>query len=193
MAALIAGQYATSGAITRIHGMHMIGWKPSPVDMVLHTLHNRAGLAIIALMLVRLALRLWAGGPLPGAAGRRSIRLAQVTHAAFYAVLITEGITGAVASYLWWPISAVHVILFKILLGLVALHVGAAVWHWLVFGDGTFERMGPGPFRIRPTPESAAALASASYHPVPGCAPRRLRMVFKCRSRPRAWISAAPG
>ena len=143
VAALVAAQYATSGAIARTHGMHMIGWKPSPADMVLHTLHNRAGLAIVALMVIRLALRLRVGAPLPGVARGRSTRLAQVAHAAFYAVLVTEGVTGAVASYLWWPISAVHVILFKILLGLVAVHVAAAVWHALVLKDAVAGRMGP--------------------------------------------------
>ena len=158
VAALVAGQYATSGAITRTHGMHMIGWKPSPADMVLHTLHNRAGLAIIALMLVRLALRLWVGAPLPGAAGERLTRLAQVAHAAFYAVLISEGLTGAVASYLWWPISAVHVILFKILLALVAVHVAANLWHSLVLGDGTFGRMGSGPFRKAPLKSTSTVM-----------------------------------
>lgn len=158
VAALVAGQYATSGAISRTHGMHMIGWRPSATDMALHMLHNRAGLAIVGLMVVRLALRLWVGGPLPGTARSRSTPLAGLTHAAFYVVLVAEGVTGAIATYLWWPISAVHVILFKILLGLVAIHVVAAFWHWVVLKDGTFERMGPGSFRKAPVLSSSTVL-----------------------------------
>jgi cytochrome b561 len=61
-----------------------------------------------------------------------------------YAVLITEGTTGAVASYLWWPISAAHVILFKVLLALVTIHVAAALWHELVRKDAVMRRMGLG-------------------------------------------------
>ena len=103
---------------------------------MLHTLHNRVGLAIVALMLGRLALRLWTGAPAPAdAAGPFTVRLAQGVHLAFYAVLITEGITGAVASYFWWPISTAHLVLFKVLLALVTFHVAAALWHEFVRKD----------------------------------------------------------
>ena len=57
-------------------------------------------------------------------------------------MLITEGITGAVASYFWWPISAAHVILFKVLLALVTIHVAAALWHEFVRKDAVIHRMG---------------------------------------------------
>ena len=69
-------------------------------------------------------------------------RLAQGVHAVFYAVLIAEGITGAVASYYWWPISAVHVILFDILLALVRIHVVAALWHQFIRKDEVGGRVG---------------------------------------------------
>ena len=45
--------------------------------------------------------------------------LARTAHWGFYVVLISQGITGAIATYFWWPISAVRVFLFKILLGLL--------------------------------------------------------------------------
>ncbi len=145
MAGLVLAQYATSGAIVRAHSFHLIGWRPSPTDLVLHTVHMRVGLAIVALMLGRLALRLWAGAPAPGdAGGGFTIRLAQGVHFAFYAVLITEGITGAIASYFWWPISAAHVILFNVLLALVTIHVAAALWHEFVRKDAVMRRMGLG-------------------------------------------------
>ncbi len=143
VAALVVLQYATSGAITRTHSMHRIGWRPSPTDIVLHTLHNRVGLAIVALMVGRLALRLWGGVPAP--ATTRSVvsmRLAQAVHAGFYGVLIIEGVTGAVASYVWWPISTAHVILFKVLLALVSVHIAAALWHQFVRRDAVLNRIG---------------------------------------------------
>jgi cytochrome b561 len=48
----------------------------------------------------------------------------------------------AVATYFWWPISAVHVILFKVLLALVTIHVAAALWHAFVRKDAVTSRMG---------------------------------------------------
>lgn len=143
VAGLVLAQYATSGAIVRTHGVHLIGQRPSPNDLVLHTLHNRVGLAIVALMAGRFALRLWVGVPAPGDAAEASAGgIARGVHLAFYAVLIAEGAAGAVASYLWWPISAVHVILFKVLLALVAIHVVAALWHEFARKDTVMRRMG---------------------------------------------------
>lgn len=142
---LVLGQYVTSGAIVRTHSLHMIGQRQNSTDLILHLLHNRLGLLLVAVMLARLAWRLWAGvprGTLP--AGGWPARLARLVHAAFYAVLVTEGASGAVASYLWWPASRLHVVLFKILLGLITVHVAAALWHQLVLKDGTLRRMAPG-------------------------------------------------
>jgi cytochrome b561 len=143
VAALVLVQYSTSGAIVRTHSIHLIGRRPNPTDLLLHTVHNRVGLAIVALMLGRLALRLWVGAPAPGdAAGGLAARLAQMVHFTFYAVLIGEGVTGAIATYFWWPISAAHVVLFKVLLALVTIHVAAAVWHELVGKDAVMRRIG---------------------------------------------------
>jgi cytochrome b561 len=142
-AGLVLAQYGTSGAIVRTHSIHLIGQRPNPTDLLLHTIHNRVGLTIIALMVGRLALRLWAGVPAPGGAtSGLASRLARGVHAAFYAVLIAEGVTGAAATYYWWPISAVHVILFQILLALVTIHVAAALWHALVRKDAVLQRVG---------------------------------------------------
>jgi cytochrome b561 len=143
VAALVLAQYATSGAIVRTHSMHSLGWRPNPTDLVLHTLHNRVGLAIIALMVGRLALRLWIGVPPPGDAARGlATRLAQGVHFAFYVVLISEGVTGAIATYIWWPMSTAHVVLFDVLLALVTLHVAAALWHEFVRKDAVMHRIG---------------------------------------------------
>jgi cytochrome b561 len=144
VAVLVLAQYGSSGAIVRTHSIHpVIGQRPNPTDLILQTIHDRAGLAIVALMLGRLALRLWVGAPSPGgSASGLAARLAQGVHAAFYAVLLAEGITGAVASYFWWPISGAHVILFKILLALVTIHIAAALWHQLIRKDGVVGRVG---------------------------------------------------
>ncbi|UDL96269.1 cytochrome b/b6 domain-containing protein [Lichenihabitans sp. PAMC28606] len=142
--ALLIAQYSTSGAIVRTHSMHTIGQKQNPTDLLLHVLHNRVGLLLTAVMIARLAYRLWAGVPAPAGHGKgaATARLTGLVHAAFYVVLIAEGFTGAVASYFWWPVSAVHVVLFKVLLGLMAAHVAAALWHQFVLRDAALQRIG---------------------------------------------------
>jgi cytochrome b561 len=126
---LVMEQYATSGAILRTHAYRPLGQRPDPVDLALHSVHTRVGLAIFALVLMRLLLRLltsapdWAE-PLP--LWRR--RLSWTVQYGLYLVLIAQAATGAVASYLWWPMSAAHKALFWALAGLITLHlVGAAV------------------------------------------------------------------
>lgn len=144
VAALVVEQYATSGAIVRTHNVHMIGQRQSPADLVIHTMHNRLGLLVTALMAVRLAYRLWAGTPSPLAshAGRAWTRIvASTVHAAFYVVLVCEGLAGAIASYLWWPASVAHVVLFKMLLALLGVHVAAVIMHHLA-GTAALGRMG---------------------------------------------------
>ncbi len=125
--ALIVEQYVTSAAILRTHSYHRLGKPPDPFDLTLHTVHTRVGLAIFALMTARLVLRLTCGAPpwkppLPAWRARLSVAV----HHALYLVLLIEAVAGAVASYLWWPMSVVHKALFWALLGLVALHLGGA-------------------------------------------------------------------
>lgn len=143
---LVAAQYATSGAIVRTHSIHLIGQRPNPTDLLLHVVHNRVGLILVAVMMVRLATRLVVGVPQPSADLSRpwAARLARMVHFAFYAVLIAEGVAGAVASYVWWPASVLHIALFKVLLVLMTLHVAAALWHGLVRRDAILARMSLG-------------------------------------------------
>ena len=144
VAALVLEQYVTSGAIVRTHTIHLIGQRQSPADLVLHTMHDRLGLLLTALMAVRLGYRLWVGAPAPSVSGANRAwmgRMAFTVHAGFYAVVTVEGTAGAVATYLWWPASALHVVLFKVLLGLLGLHVAAVVLHHFS-GTAALGRMG---------------------------------------------------
>ena len=130
VAALVLEQYATSGAITRTHQMRTIGQPISASDLTLHMLHNRLGLLIVTLMGLRLLVRWWRGAPAPlPDQGTLVAKLANAAHWAFYVLLIAQGLTGAIATYFWWPISAVHVLLFKVFLVLLVVHIGAALWR----------------------------------------------------------------
>lgn len=140
--ALVLVQYATSGAIVRTHEAVAAGGKPAPDDLFLHVVHNRIGLIIVALMAARLVARVWIGRR-RGDEMPATSRAAAIGHAALYALLIVQGLTGAIASYLWWPVSVVHVVLFKVILVAVAGHIVMALWHQFVRKDGTLRRMLP--------------------------------------------------
>jgi cytochrome b561 len=140
--ALVVVQYGTSGAIVRTHEAVAAGGKPASADLLLHVVHNRSGLLILALLFARLAMWVWMRRRRPDERPATS-PAAQAGHAALYALLIAQGFTGAIATYLWWPISIVHVILFKIILVAVAGHIAMALWHTFVWKDGAMRRMVP--------------------------------------------------
>ena len=139
---LVIGQYATSGAILRTHSVSVGGLAPSRSDLFWHVVHNRAGLLIFAILCLRIALRFWQSAPAPLASTPPvQQKIAQFVHAGLYLVLGLQAFTGAVATYFWWPISIVHVILFKVFLALVAVHIAAALWHQFKLQDGIFWRI----------------------------------------------------
>ncbi len=166
--ALVLVQYATGGSIERMHHAEAHGHEPAPLDPILHTIHNRSGLVIFALMLGWLVLR-WHRGALAPLGGRSVLgeaastwqgRLSSAMHAALYAVLLSQAATGAVASYLFWPISHVHAGLADVTLVLVALHALAAFWHHFLERDETLRRM----LGIRPRVVDAASVAIDHGH-----------------------------
>lgn len=118
--ALVVAQYVTSAAMLRVHKPRQIFARPDPLDLLQNTIHIWAGLMIIVLMAIRLGLR-WRFGtpqPLKGTTSWQA-NAARAVHFALYVTIVAQGFTGAVAVYLWWPISAAHVIVFRIFLGLV--------------------------------------------------------------------------
>jgi len=127
--------------------------------------HMAAGIAILVLMLVRLAVRLGTRRPAPATIGNALLdRLAALVHYAFYAVVVlmaASGIALAVQAGLpdivffgsgaplpesfgaFTPRKA-HGLLARLLLALVALHVLAALYHQVVRRDRLLGRMGVG-------------------------------------------------
>ena len=148
---LVAVQYASGGSIERVHHAEAHGHAPAPLDLALHAAHNRSGLLILVFMLARLALRRRLGAPEPlgyvtNGPSAWQCRLARLMHASLYAVLLSQGVTGAVASYLSWRAAPVHALLADVTLGLVALHAAAALWHSVTDWERTWRRMtGRGP------------------------------------------------
>ena len=154
-------------------GLTMVDMPPTPAKINTYALHKSVGLTLLALVVLRLAWRLFAGAPRPvaGTPGWQA-RIASVTHVALYVLLLGIPLSGwlfnSAAGYpLQWfkqfnlpALSgkneglaelaiSIHEWGFWALLVLVALHASAALYHHLFQGDDTLRRMLPG---YRPQP-----------------------------------------
>lgn len=165
IAAMIIGQLA-GGVI-----MHKLGFSDLKVN--LYQLHKSFGLVILALSLFRLVWRLThRPPPLPEGMKPWERRVAGLTHQLFYVLMIGVPLVGwamvsadpASASFplrlffvvpmfeLPLPTSQAladlleetHEILAKLTIGLLVLHVGAALKHQFVDHDNIFARILPG-------------------------------------------------
>lgn len=136
---------------------------PSASPMKLEALrsHMSGGMAILVLMLLRLAIRTQTAHPAPASAGHPLLdRLAWVSHRLFYvtvAAMAGSGIVmalqtglfdivfaghGSVPPDFWaFPIRWVHFVLSRVLMALIAIHFIAALYHAFVLRDGLLGRM----------------------------------------------------
>jgi cytochrome b561 len=130
--------------------------------------HMSAGLAIVALVVVRLGWRLGDPPPLPErtALGDWAERAGQLTHYALYALLIAIPVAGIVLQFARggavplfglieiaspWPadrafsrsVREVHEVLANALMILAGIHAAAALAHHWIFRDRTLLRMLP--------------------------------------------------
>jgi cytochrome b561 len=124
---LVIEQYFTSAAVVRTHAYRPLGKHADPFDLTLHSLHTRVGLLIFALVALRLLMRLVWGAPewrspLP----LWRLRLASFVQFGLYGVLLGQAVTGAIAIYVWWPMSVAHKTLFWALAVLLAMHLAGA-------------------------------------------------------------------
>ncbi len=102
--------------------------------------HIVGGVLILLLVLWRLRLRLVRGVPEEGA-GMQGLA-AKVGHWAFYAILIVAPLVGLAA---WFgaseEIAELHEMAKPVLIGLIAVHVVAALYHHFILKDGLLLRM----------------------------------------------------
>ncbi|WP_286829330.1 MULTISPECIES: cytochrome b [Kordiimonas] len=143
------------------------------LKFTLYQLHKSFGILLLLITLVRLGWRIKASPPAPIISGWM-LRAASLTHWALYAIMIMMPIVGWMmvsASPLQIPteifglVELPHLPLFDsgvdrkalehlfeeihesmafVLIGILVLHVGAALYHHLVRKDATLVRMTPG-------------------------------------------------
>jgi cytochrome b561 len=141
-----------------------------PRFLILIAIHKPLGIAILALALLRLGVRLWLGAPpLPDDLPRTQALAAKLSHVVLYALLIAMPLVG------WGMLSAggypvvldgslhlpailphndqlhailltAHIVLAYMYFAIILLHVGAALFHALIRRDGVLRAMaGVGP------------------------------------------------
>jgi cytochrome b561 len=116
-----------------------------PVSALTDTLadmHYDFGLIILALVAVRLVLRLRNGVPPPMPETSSAIETAgRVSHWLFYALLVVVPVTGLLGYYSGDPYGEWHALAKPVFIGLIALHVAAALYHQFWRKDGLLTRM----------------------------------------------------
>ena len=141
---------------------------PGPVTNALYEIHKSIGMLVLALVLVRLAVRWRLGAPEPVSGMPAWQRWAAGTsHALLYALMVLVPIAGWAATsaccrpvnFLWTlpatlPVPAdnalakqvfqLHFAMAFVLIGVVAVHVCAALHHHFARRDDTLRRMLPG-------------------------------------------------
>lgn len=105
--------------------------------------HIVAGILVLVLAVWRLGLRLSRGVPPAPASGSALTDLAgHVAHWAFYALMIALPVSGLFAWYGGVGSAAeVHELMKPVVIVLIVVHVGAALWHQFRLKDNLLARM----------------------------------------------------
>ncbi len=102
------------------------------IDLFLANSHIWVGFAILALVALRIVLRLVQGAPPPIETGRATAIVARVSHAAFYVLLVAVPVTGILDYYFHLPTGELHELGKPLFIVLIVLHVAATLWHQFI-------------------------------------------------------------
>jgi cytochrome b561 len=136
-------------------------WIPDgPLNTGVWSVHVVVGFLFAALIVLRIAWRIYGGRQLPNADQGILLVLAKLTHYLLYALLITVVVLGVVNAFVrgynlfdlvslpqigdraWRkPITHWHELAANILLGLAVFHAAAALFHHFIWRDGVLTRM----------------------------------------------------
>lgn len=105
--------------------------------------HILVGIAVLALLVWRIEVRLMRGVPdEPATSSAMMVKAASIGHWLLYAVMFLAPITGLVAWYgAVGVVAQVHELLKPVLIVLIAGHVAAALWHQFWLKDNLLARM----------------------------------------------------
>ena len=114
----------------------------SAFDTQFASLHYWFGIAILALVGVRLIVRITQGVP-PAAVStpRWSDLAARIAHGLFYFLLVAVPVTGLLGYYVEGPFGDIHAWAKPVFMGLISIHGLAALYQHFWVKDGTLSRM----------------------------------------------------
>ncbi|WP_417686305.1 cytochrome b [Roseibium sp.] len=142
IAALIAFQLIFGESIEELGEALREGEAPDFVTTVIGNAHIWVGISVLALMAVRIALRLVHGAPAPLPGPRWQHVAAASVHGLLYLLMIIAPVTGLVAWYLGVHLAGeVHEVMKPLFIVLIAAHVLGALWHQFILKDRTLARM----------------------------------------------------
>lgn len=126
------------------HRMTRHGGTPSPEQIASANVHAYIGIAILALAVLRVCLRLFQGAPPEIAEEPAIFRLAaKAAHVALYALIFALPLTGIAAYYFGVDVSgSIHAEILKLALwALIAAHVAGALAHQFYWKTDAVRRM----------------------------------------------------
>ena len=152
IAALVIFQLVLGEDIVPAYRAMRRGTEASGADQFNANIHVYVGLAVLALAILRLAIRLWRGVP-AAHAGESVLQkwLAAITHGILYVVIFGMPITGALAWYFGFAtMGEVHELGKPVIIIAVALHIAGALWqHFIVKSDVLLRMLRPAGRRSR--------------------------------------------
>ncbi|WP_068315134.1 cytochrome b [Polycladidibacter hongkongensis] len=119
------------------------GGMPDTLTSILGNGHIVSGCTILALVLLRLWLRIKNGAPAePEGTSPLMAKAATAAHHTFYLILLLAPLSGIAMYFLGFrQAGAIHHFMEPAFLLLITLHVGAALWHQFIIKDKLLQRM----------------------------------------------------
>ena len=142
IAALVFFQLAFGESMTEFVEATDEGNAISSNDLFFSGAHYWAGIAILALVLIRLSLRIWQGAPAKTQESSPWMGYtATAMHWLFYVLLFAVPLSGLLAVYVSEEIGEIHALAKPVFIVLILAHAGAALFHQFVMKDGTLRQM----------------------------------------------------
>ncbi len=142
IAALVLFQLFFGESMTTVVDAVEEGEPVSALDQTLGSAHYWVGIAILALALLRLIVRLTQGSPRVASTVPRWMQIAaHASHGLFYVLLVATPIMGLLAFYVGDPWGDIHSLNKPVFIVLIAIHAAAALYHQFWLKDGTLTRI----------------------------------------------------
>lgn len=142
IAALVFFQLLFGESMTEVVDAAEEGETASSTDILLGGAHYWVGISILALVALRLAVRIRQGASAAPMGGRTWMDYAAAAlHGLFYVLLFAVPISGLLTIYVSDEIGDIHALAKPIFIVLIVVHAGAALFHQFIMKDGTLRRI----------------------------------------------------